>query len=505
MGRGYVRGSNSSVHVVTESAPKQPQERERGRPQQVRQPRVYRHTRYEDSYDDEEEYSYGYDYDDDEQDYRLGANSVRIKRNRKGFELTPFKKVVLIMLMFVLAAVGGWFIGLHIASKGESKLGMDIGATEQEENVYKVVNALGEAIKDGDVGTVRDILISSDNNEPVTSEEAKSLIDYFERNQTQLIPFISKIRNQTDAFLDEDAKARKHRVANLFYYIGEHNGKVAIMVQHGGINLLVKTDEKVDIKANGTDVEVHERRVEIPNVFPTEVVIEGSFEEEKDSVTLDFISMFLKGEHDGLLARGILFKRGAGKRVTVLTNAPEATLFVNGEKTDKIVKAGEGLIVDGLKPEDKIRLQYKGKMSNEEKVGDGNRSIYLEFKLEEFETRFNLPKKLIDGLEQRATNFFNAITNGVSSQNTGALAIEVDANPEVQSKAGTTMQELTQRYNSLLFSDLEVVNAEQSGDSVTLTLDFNFDSIDKGGTAGIQHDDAWVKFNANGQIVDFNL
>lgn len=502
MGREYVRGSNSSVQVVgADTTSRQPQQRERGRPQQARQPRVYRQQeQYE--YDEYEGYE---DYDDNEQDYRLGANSVRIKRNRRGFELTPFKKIILIILMFVLAALGGWFLGLHIANKGESKLGMNVGATEQEENVYKVVNALGEALKEGDIGAVRDIMISSDNNQPITSEEAKSLVDYFERNEKQLIPFISKIKNQTDAFLDEDEKARKHRVANLYYYIGEHNGKVAIMVQHGGINVLVRTDEKVDIKANGTEMEVNERRVEIPNVFPSEVVIEGSYEDYKDTLSLDFIEMYLKGNHDGLMARGILFKKGAGKSVIVTTNAPEATLYINGEKTDKIVKADEGLVVDGLKPEDKIRLQYKGKMSSEEKVDEGNKNIYLEFKLEEFETRFNLPKKLIDGLERRASNFFNAITNGVSSQNPGVLAIEVDSNPEVQGKASSTMQELTQRYNSLLFSDLEVVNAEQSGDSVTLTLDFNFDSIDKAGTAGIQHDDAWVKFNSNGQIVDFSM
>ena len=484
MGREYIRGSNSSVHVVGENerTSKEPQPRERSRPQQAR---VYRR-----------EY---------EENYRLGDNSVRVSRSRGGFELTPFKKIVLIMLMFVVSAIGGWFIGLHIATRGETKLGLNVGATEQEENVYKIVNSFGEALKDGDVGTVRELLISSDSNQPVSTDEAKSLVDYFERNQTQLIPFISKIKNQTDAFLGEDANARKRRVANLYYYLGEHNGKVAIIVQHGGINLLVRTDKKVSVKANGTDMQVQERRVEIPNVFPSEVVINGEFEGDKDTLTLDFIKMYLKGNHDGLMARGILFKNGVGKSVTVSTNAPEAILFINGEKTDKVVKAGEGLSVDGLKSEDKIRLQYKGKMSSEEKVGDGNKNIYLEFKIEELETRFNLPKSLVDGLERRATNFFNAITNGVSSQNPGVLAIEVDSNPEVQAKASSTMQELTQRYSSLLFSDLEVVNAEQSGDSVTLTLDFNFDSIDKFGTAGIQHDDARVKFNSNGQIVDFSM
>ncbi|WP_460376522.1 TcaA second domain-containing protein, partial [Paraclostridium bifermentans] len=443
---------------------------------------------------------------EDDYGYRLGTNSVKVRRSFSRMELTPFKRVILIMLIIVIAAIGGWFIGIYIATTGESKISnMNVGATEQEENVYKIVDTLGEALRSGDTSTVTDVLVSADNNQPVTEDEAESLVDYFERNQAMLTPFISKIKTQTNAFLDEDTKARKNRVSNLYYYIGEYKGKVAIMVHHAEINAVVKTDEKVKVKANGTDLSIKERRVEIPNVFPSEVVIEGTFAEEKDTLTFDFIKLFLDGNHDGFVARGILFKRGAGKSLVISTNAPEADVYVNGEKIHKTVKSGEDLNLDGLKPDDKVRLQYKGKMSSEEKVGDGNRRVSLEFKLEEFETRFNLPKKLVDGLEGRASNFFNAITNGVSTQNAGALAIAVDGNPGVQQKASTVMQELTQRYNSLLFSDLEVVNAVQGGDGVTLTVDFNFDSIDKAGTAGMQKDDAWVKFNTNGQVIDFGL
>ncbi|WP_460377226.1 hypothetical protein, partial [Paraclostridium bifermentans] len=112
MGREYVRGSKSSVRLVgsEDSTQKstQPQGRERARPQprttQRMQPRPVRRREYEDeNYDD-------YDYEDD-YGYRLGTNSVKVRRSFSRMELTPFKRVILIMLIIVIAAIGGWFIG----------------------------------------------------------------------------------------------------------------------------------------------------------------------------------------------------------------------------------------------------------------------------------------------------------------------------------------------------------------------------------------------------------
>lgn len=477
---------------------------------------------YNDYYDD---YDYGEDdgyseedayEDEDEDNVILGSNSTRVSRkvrvSRKNSEpWSKGKRILVLILVLIVCAIVGWFVGVAVANKADGVLlNDDIGLSDQELILHDEINKICESISNGDTTKVQDKFIVSGTNSNISKEEAKVLIDYFEKSAEELKDdkvnqhrdirnFTSKLKLQVEAYLGDNLNTE-----NKYFYLAENKNKLCVAVNKPNLNLLVRTDKDVKIQANGTDVTLKDKRVNIPNVFPVKVLVESTYGDDTETLEVDLLKSFLTGNEFTGDVTQLVLKHGVGLKAGIYSNAPEGDIYVNGNLIDTKIEGGVARI-DGLKEGDTIRVKYKNKMSKEEKMKNEDMSFDFEFDLSEFELRFNLPKRLVDDLENKTRFFLNSVGNAVGSQNNGVVLSGLADNGDVQGKASLRLFELISNYNSLLFTNINVTNATQAGDSTTITISYSFDTIDKTGGQELANGSCWIKFNSSGEIIDFSL
>lgn len=456
---------------------------------------------------EENEYDELYENTYDEENLTIGTNATRVSRkirtSRRGEEpLSKGKKIGLLILLLLICSLVGWFVGITIANKADQiTLGDDSNLPDQESTLCAEVNKICDYLVSGDVTNIQDRFVVGEAKTNITKEEAKALADYFkdDEDSKNIKLFASRIKNQVSEYLKDTLK-----VEDKYFYLVDKDNKLCIAINKPSLRLLVKTDQDVGIKANGTEVNVTDSKVEIPSVLPVKVLIEATYGKETSSEEIDLLKDFLSGNSYTGSVTKLILKHGVGLRATIVSNAPEGEVYLNGNKTDIVLEEGLAY-VDGLKEGDTIRVKYKDKMSKEEKIKDENATLEFEFDLEEFATRFDLPKTLVDDLENKAKSFLNSIGNAVGNQNAGAVIGGVQMSSNIQNKVNNRLVALISNYNSLLFSNVTVTNATQGGDSYTLTLSYSFDTIGKTGQQEIANGSSWVKFSLSGEVVDFSL
>lgn len=442
-----------------------------------------------------------------EENLTLGNNTTRVSRkvknSRRGKEpLDKRKRAGLLILLLLICSLVGWFIGLAIAN-GENKitLGDDSNLPDQEATLSAEVNKICNYLVSGDTSKIQDRFVIGETKASITKEEAKALADYFkdDEDDRNIKAFSSRLKSQVSGYLKDTLKTE-----DKYFYLSDKDNKLCIAINKPSLKLLVKTSQDVNVKANGTEVSVKDGKVEIPSVFPVKILVEATYGEETNSEEIDLLKDFLVGNSYTGSVTKLILKHGVGLKATILSNAPEGEVYLNGNKTDLTLEDGIAHI-DGLKEGDTIRVKYKDKMSKEEKIKDENTTLEFEFDLEELATRFNLPKTLVDNLENKAKVFLNSIGNAVGNQNAGAVIGGVQMSSNIQNKVSNRLTALISNYNSLVFSNITVTNATQGGDNYTLTLSYSFDTIGKTGQQEIANGSSWVKFSLSGEVIDFSL
>ena len=415
------------------------------------------------------------------------------------------KPIIIILLSLILvfcSFLGGVYIVIkeEARSKAEPVIATEKADDPQLNNVYSFVSDVSRAIEHHDINYLKENMIGNDFE--ISKDNFKELCNYFTDKNIELNKFTVVLKKQARQYLDSKP------VTNTFFYLDDHNGKIVIKVNKGNIQLLPRTRAStitISLDGDSKEYDVTKGSIFTEGEFPVTTKVNAKVGEWEEEFTFDYIDGFLdeggmKG-YDCTLRR-ILFKRGAGICVNTTTNSPGATLYINGEKTD--IKLDEfGTLVDVLKEGDTLRAENDGERSKEVKIRKNSKEAYLEFKIK-IEERFGVPKDIVDSAEVITKNFLNVLSNAVSAKDPNVISNVVDE--RIQHQASSIAAGLINQYNSLIFSNVNVTNASQSGSRVDLQISYSYESMGLLDSSVVQNGYANVSVDtSNAKVVTFNL
>lgn len=426
-----------------------------------------------------------------------------IEKPRKvNIQLRPWHYVVISIIL----VLGAFLIGATLGTKIDLKV--QKSATESSENtqldiVYNYLEEVRVAIANHDIHTLESSMKGSEFD--LEKSDYKAIVEYFNDKDVLLNQFIAQLKSQGDVYLNG------HPKENTFFYLDDIDGKIGIKVNKANVEIIPRTRiEDIVTEVEGGDRVNHnnkeDKNILIEGILPVTTKIKVEAGEWSEEHEYDFIKAFIKptkmNGYDTTL-RTLAFKHGAGISVNVVTNVDEAKLYINGKISD--IKIGTtSYRVDALKEGDTLRAEYQGERSKEYKVRKENEMAELDFEIAKEEERFGVSKSAVDSGEVIAKNLLNTITNGVSSKDASVLKNVVDSG--IESQAHDVVNNLINKYNSLIFSDVKATNATMSGTRLDMTLEYSYECADSFGSSIIQQGDMSIAIDlSTAKVLSFNL